>query len=209
MRITVFGATGATGGQVLARALALGHEVVAVARRPEAVPPAARLTVRKADVLDAPSLAGAVEGVDAVVCCIGPTKNFSPGTILSEGVPNILAACERAAVRRLVLQSGITLSDGAELSLPDRWAVRLLRRVFVKACDDKALAERALRQSALEWVIVRAVGLYAAPASGHYTAGPLARVAPLHRLSFADCADCLVRATREPAWVGRIINVGR
>lgn len=209
MRITVIGATGTTGRHVVARALAQGHEVVAVARRPETLPPAARLTVRKGDVLDAESLASAIAGADAVISCIGPTKNLSPGTVMSEGVPNIIAACRRKGVRRLVLQSGITLSDGQELSAPNRWAVRVLRRVFAKACDDKAIAERALQRSELEWVLVRAVGLREAPATARYTAGPRARVAPLLPLPFADCADCLVRATSEPAWVGRIINVGR
>ncbi|MFE6076390.1 hypothetical protein ACFVQB_18110 [Paenibacillus sp. NPDC057886] len=33
--------------------------------------------------------------------------NFSPGTVMSEGTPNILAACQRAGVKRLVMQSGI------------------------------------------------------------------------------------------------------
>jgi uncharacterized protein YbjT (DUF2867 family) len=209
MKLTVFGATGATGRQVVARALALGHEVVAVVRRPETVPSAARLTVRKGDVLDASSLVGTVDGADAVISCIGPTKNLSPGTVMSQGVPNIIAACQRAEVRRLVLQSGITLSSGEELSVTDRWAVRVLRRVFAKAGDDKAIAERALQASGLEWVLVRAVGLREGPATGRYTAGPKARVAPLLPLSFSDCADCLLRAANEPAWVGRIINVGR
>ncbi|WP_269085362.1 NAD(P)H-binding protein [Peribacillus muralis] len=36
MKITVIGATGATGRKVVERALELGHEVIAVARRPEA-----------------------------------------------------------------------------------------------------------------------------------------------------------------------------
>src|ERR1700752_2565030 len=40
-------------------------------------------------------------------------------------------------------------------------------------------------------------------AAGLYTAGPLARVAPLVPLSFDDCAACLLRAaTDEPNWIG-------
>src|SRR5205823_3243712 len=63
MKIAVFGATGGTGKNVVARALAAGHQVVAVARRPEAVAPAAeRLEVKRADVLDAAAVRAALAG---------------------------------------------------------------------------------------------------------------------------------------------------
>jgi uncharacterized protein YbjT (DUF2867 family) len=37
MKLTVFGPTGSTGEQIVRQALAAGHEVTAVARRPEAI----------------------------------------------------------------------------------------------------------------------------------------------------------------------------
>jgi hypothetical protein len=77
------------------------------------------------------------------------------------------------------------------------------------AIIDKAVAERMTQKIDLEWVIVRPVVLVDKPAKGRYTAGPLARVAPLVPLSFDDCADCLLRAaTDEPNWIGKIVNVG-
>lgn len=39
MKIAIIGATGGTGRKVVERALELGHEVIAVARRPEVIPP--------------------------------------------------------------------------------------------------------------------------------------------------------------------------
>ena len=209
MKIAVFGATGATGRKVVARALASGHEVVAIARRPQAIKPAPNLKVFRADVLDAASFVEAVEDADAVISCIGPAKNLSPGTVVSNGTSNILAACQIARVRRFVMQSGITLSKGDELSVANRCALRVLRRIFSKACDDKAIAESAVQQSGLDWVIVRPAGMRDAAPSSNYTAGPKARIAPLAPLSFSDCADCLVRATTDTAWTRKIINVGR
>lgn len=47
------------------------------------------------------------------------------------------------------------------------------------------------------------------PATGNYLAGPRARIFPPKALSHADCADCLVKAATEPAWVKQIVNVGR
>lgn|GEM_PF-3715278 len=69
------------------RALELGHEVVAVARRLEAITPAVRLSTRQGDVFDAPSMAKAIADTDVVISCIGPTKNFPPGTFMSKGIP--------------------------------------------------------------------------------------------------------------------------
>jgi uncharacterized protein YbjT (DUF2867 family) len=42
VKIAVFGATGSTGRKVIERALALGHEVMAIARRPQAIAAARR-----------------------------------------------------------------------------------------------------------------------------------------------------------------------
>ncbi|MFB5676258.1 NAD(P)-dependent oxidoreductase [Paenibacillus terreus] len=228
MKIAVIGATGGTGRKVMKRALELGHEVVAVARRPEVITPAERLSTRQGDVFDASSIAKAIAGTDVVISCIGPSSNlspgsamskgilnmlaanFSPGTVMSEGITNILAACQRAGVIRMVMQSGIGLSDGKELSAGSRWALGIHQRIFSKAIKDKAIAEHAVQRSDLDWVIVRPAGLNDAAATLNYTAGPSARIAPFRPLAFADCADCLVRAaTSEPTWVRKIVNVGR
>ena len=209
MKIAVVGATGATGRRVVTRALAQGHFVTAVARHPERLSPSERLSVARGDVLSPGGLTGALDGVEAVISCIGPDTNLSPGTLMSVGVASILTECKRANVRRFVLQSGINLSDGREFSWANRFAVRVMRRIFRAAITDKAAAERMTQQFDMEWVIVRPVVLMNKAAKGRYLAGPLARVAPLIPLSFDDCADCLLRAaTDEPNWIGRIVNVG-
>jgi putative NADH-flavin reductase len=228
MKIAIIGATGGTGRKVVERALELGHEVVAVARRPEVITPSERLSIRQGDVFDASSIAKAIAHTDVVISCIGPTSNFSPGTamskgilnaiaanfspgtVMSEGIPNILAACQRAGVKRFVMQSGIGLSDGKELSAGNRWALSIHRRIFSKAIKDKAIAEHAVERSDLDWVIVRPPGMNDAAVTLNYTAGPLVRIVPFRTLPFADCADCLVRAaTSEPTWIRKIVNVGR
>jgi uncharacterized protein YbjT (DUF2867 family) len=85
-------------------------------------------------------------------------------------------------------------SDGREFSSANRFAVRVMRRIFIAAITDKTAAERMTQQLDMEWVIVRPVVLMDKPAKGRYAAGPSARVAPLIPLSFDDCADCLLRA---------------
>ncbi|MEK4059826.1 MULTISPECIES: NAD(P)H-binding protein [Paenibacillus] len=52
------------------RALELGHEVVAVARRPEVITPAERLSTRQGDVFEASSMAKAIAGTDVVTVAL-------------------------------------------------------------------------------------------------------------------------------------------
>jgi uncharacterized protein YbjT (DUF2867 family) len=208
MKIVVFGATGGTGKNVVDVALAAGHEVVAVARKPDAVPARDRLTVHKGDVLDASSLAHAFDGADAVICTIGPATNGKPGTLISEGTKNILAGCASAHVKRFVFESGVMVSDGSELSFFGSLAVKLFRTIYPKLYADKVIAEASIKASAMEWVIVRPPALKHAPATGKYQAGPRARIFPASALTHADCADALVKAASETAWTNQIINVG-
>ena len=46
------------------------------------------------DVLAADSIRGTFLGVDAVICCLGPDSNFSPGKLMSAGLANIVAGAE-------------------------------------------------------------------------------------------------------------------
>ena len=199
MKMAVVGATGATGRRVVKHALAQGHFITAGARHPERLSSPDRLSLVRGDVLSPGGLTGALDGVEAVISSIGPEKNLSPGALMSVGAVSILTECKRANVRRFIMQSGIGLSDGLELSCPSRFVVRVSGRIFTASVIDKALAERMTQKIDMEWVIVRPVGLLDKPAKGRYTAGPLARVAVLVPLSFDDCAACLLRAaTDEP-----------
>jgi nucleoside-diphosphate-sugar epimerase len=210
MKLVVVGATGATGRKVVERALAKGHKVLAVSRRPLSdLSPSEHLSFRVADVRDATSLVSVFAGSDVVISTIGPERNLSPGDLMSVGTINILAACREAKVGHFVMQSGITLTDGSDLSMWDRFALRPIRFIYRKALVDKLLAEAATQSSDIDWVIVRPTGLKDAPPTGTYIAGPRARIALLRPLSFSDCADCLVRAASdESQWNRKIVNVG-
>lgn len=209
MKLVVFGATGGTGSQVVERGLAAGHEVTAVARRPEAI---ARthdhLRVVKGDVLDAASVATALAGADAVLSAIGPANNKQPGTLISEGTKHILAACAQHGVRRYVFESGIMVGDGRGLSWFGRRAVGMFRYANRALCADKRIAEDAIRASELDWVIVRPVSLVDGAASGGYVTGVDARLHVATKLTHADVAHFMVECASDPAVVRTIQDIG-
>ena len=208
MKIVVFGATGGTGKQVIERALVAGHDVVAVARDPSKVAARDRVTAVKGDVLDAASCVAAVQGADAAISAIGPADDKNPGTLMSVGTANMVAACTQANVARFVFESGLMLSSGAELSLVSRLGIGVFKRLVKKLHDDKVIAERSITASTLDWVIVRPPGLKDGAFTGTYLAGPLARVNATKTLAFGDVADARVKAAASAEWSKKIVNVG-
>src|SRR5450755_879145 len=95
----------------------------------------------RGDVLSPGGLTGTLDGVEAVISCIGPEKSLLSGTLMSAGVASLVTECKRANVRRFIVQSGIGWSDGRERSFSSRLVGSVSGRIFIAAVREKALAE--------------------------------------------------------------------
>lgn len=163
----------------------------------------------KGDVTDLESLVVALENIDFVLSCFGPANHRKVGNLMSVGTTNIVKACEKNGVKRLVFMSGFVQSEGEEFSFLNNLAIKLLRLYFNESYKDKIIAEAAIQKSTLDWVIVRAVALTKAQPTGQYKAGIKIKVSPFNALPYADCAKCLLDAVEESSWTRQIINVGK
>ena len=104
MRIVIFGASGSTGRLLTGQALAAGHDVVAVTRRPADFPIRhEQLSVVGADVHDGQAIDRAVHGADVVLSALGVPFTRKPVSIYSDGIRNIIAAMSRHGVERVVV----------------------------------------------------------------------------------------------------------
>lgn len=119
MKITVFGATGGVGREVVRQALDAGHEVTAVVRDPARLPVPAHERLRVAtvaDVTDEDALAPVLRGQDAVVSALGSNSNkqarLSP--VAGPALRAIVSAMDRAGVRRLSAVSAAPLGPEHE-----------------------------------------------------------------------------------------------
>ncbi|GAB2846242.1 NAD(P)-dependent oxidoreductase [Lentzea nigeriaca] len=170
MKLAVFGATGGTGVELLRQALDAGHEVVALARDPGAVPVRHdRLHVRRGDVHDPDSVVGVVDGTAAVVSALGIGYRRHATTVYSAGTGNVIAAMRDAGVSRLlaVSTSSVRLpprSRFAEYALARFVLHPLLKRPYA----DMRLMEQEVRASGLEWTLVRAARLTNGRRTGRY-----------------------------------------
>jgi uncharacterized protein YbjT (DUF2867 family) len=108
MKMTVFGATGRIGGEVVRQALDAGHDVTAVVRDP------ARFEVRHAalEVAKVPGLTDpdvlrpALEGSEAAISGVGP-RGRKDGPVASTATRGILRAMEVTGVRRFEAVSAV------------------------------------------------------------------------------------------------------
>src|ERR1700721_288506 len=96
MKLTIFGATGATGTCLTAQALAAGPDVTAVVRDPArlAIPAHPRLRVVTADVMDPASIIPAIAGADAVISAVGP-RGTGPTTVMQDTPRTVLQATQK------------------------------------------------------------------------------------------------------------------
>jgi putative NADH-flavin reductase len=167
VKVLIIGATGTTGQVLMREALAQGYEVTALARNPSAVASEDhRPRVLEGNALDASSVEAAVAGQDAVLSALG-TRSPRPTTLFSESTHNLIGAMDKHGVRRLVCITGVGVGDskGHVGFLYDR----IIRPFVVKNIyEDKERQEEAIKQSDLEWVIVRPAQLTDEPAKGKY-----------------------------------------
>ncbi len=171
--LALFGATGKTGRHVLAQALAAGHTVRALARRPESLDIAhERLTVVAGDVLDAPAVHETVRGADVVVSVFGQVKGSSP-TLQTDGTRKIVDAMAREGIRRIISLSGggLPAEEHDRPKAPDAIIKFLLKLISPQVLADAESHLEVLRASGLDWTVARGPRLTNEPATGTYRVG--------------------------------------
>jgi nucleoside-diphosphate-sugar epimerase len=209
VKLAIFGANGQTGRLATALALNAGHQVVAVTRRPREFPLAGPgLTVSEADVRDASAIRPVVAGVDAVVSTLGVTFTREPVDTYSVGTANIVAAMHAARARRLVVVSSTaaypTRRSRAPLSL--RLVEPILTRTIGKTVyDDVRRMESIVRDSGLDWTIVRPSGLFDLPERTDYVRGEVDPVGAF--TARVDLADYLLSLAADSASARRTVIV--
>jgi putative NADH-flavin reductase len=73
MKLTIFGATGGTGKQLIEQALAAGNEVVAFARTPSKINTShEHLAIVRGELADPAAIERAIRGADAVISMLSP-----------------------------------------------------------------------------------------------------------------------------------------
>jgi uncharacterized protein YbjT (DUF2867 family) len=165
MKLALFGATGLTGGLVLAQALEQGHEVTVLVRDPSRVSLShPRLTVLGGSPIKPDDVERCVSAAEVVIHClgIGGKGDGRPTTLVSDSVRVVLEAMARQGVPRIVCMSNVG-AGGSGTWFANRVVVPLFLRWLRPIIDDKDRMEAALRASDVAWVSVRLPAVVSGP----------------------------------------------
>ena len=199
MQIAILGATGGIGGHVLDWALQAGHPVHALARDPQALAPAAGLTVTRGDALDETAVAEVTEGADAVVSALGPRGAKTPSGLLAGAASNTVAAMQKTGARRLVCVSAAGAYVTGDPNMG--WLIKaVLPRVLAKQFADVRQMEDVIRASDLDWTLVRATRLINRPGTGRYRVSPDYSPPGGGKIARADVAHFIAAVLTEDGW---------
>lgn len=202
MQVTVFGATGGTGREVVSAALAAGHDVRVLVRDPAAVgalPEAVHAEV--GDARDAAAVARAVLGSEGIISAIG-SHTLGRSTLITDCMTTIVGALH-PSTRLLAVSTVGANGSGSQMPLPVRATISLVLR---NAIDDHEGQERAIMASDLDWTIARCVGLTDDPATGSVSVTTSGRVAG-SRIARADVAAWLVASLEDPRYARMAVSL--
>lgn len=201
MQVVIAGGHGQIALHLTSRLSETGDEVVGLIRNPDHAGDVESRggTARVADLeaSRAQELAEHLAGADAVVFAAGAGPGSGAArklTVDRDAAVLLIEACRLAGVRRYVMVSAIN-ADRFDPESEDVF------QVYLRA---KSEADRALRESELDWTIVRPGLLTDDEPTGHVQAGADVDRAEIPR---ADVAAVLAECLRQPASIGRQFNV--
>ncbi|GAB2575327.1 SDR family oxidoreductase [Gracilibacillus alcaliphilus] len=212
MKLTVFGASGDTGIQLVEQLLLDGHKVVAVVRSPEKLKGKLKLSgtqleIRKGDVLNPAVIQNTMTESDAVFSMLGASHQ-EPTTVYSQGIENIIHEMQTSGVNRLICLSAETLKSKQEASFKDRLILSILWKIFFNLYDDMQRMEQKVYQSEVDWTIIRPPRLTKGVKTDKYRIGinqPIPK--SKGRVSHADLAACAMDQLDNPESQHSIVYV--
>ena len=220
MRLVIFGPTGGTGRRLVERAIAEGHEVTAFVRNPSRMGARhQRLRVVVGDAFNPEKVREAVAGNEAVISVLGsrqpsnplrPLRPGDPNGPVSVGSANIIAAMKEHGLRRFMCQTAWGVGESKK---NPGFAGAFFMKVLVPPLlrdeyAEKEAQEKLVRESDLEWIIVRPMILTNGPWTNDYRVGLDLKPGRRPYVSRADVADFLMRRLADDSFVGRAPAIG-
>ena len=218
MKLVIFAATGGIGRSLVDQALAAGHEVTAAVRNPSNLPAGVRGVQVDLSAPDPAAIESAVAGNDAVLSALGPRSRADIG-IAAPGTRAIISAMHATGVRRIVVVSAAPTSTVAVPRRPnpprhdpgDGFVMRhvlspMIGRLIRPHYVDLAEMEEDLRESGLEWTVVRPPRLNNKAFTGRYRRAYGRNIRGGLVMPRADVAHLMLRVLEEPDSVREFVG---
>ncbi len=205
MKIAIFGSTGKTGIELVKQALEQGHAVTAFVRDPARLAiENENLTCVTGDVFDASSVVKAVEGQDAVICALGAGSDLKKTTVRTTGTINIINSMQKNNIKRLVVVTAMGV--GESWNTLSAFNKLFFATLLKSSREDHETQEAAVKDSGLDWTIVRPSGLTETPRTGVYDVGENI-FATTSKIARADIADLILKELEQNALIGKAVTI--
>jgi uncharacterized protein YbjT (DUF2867 family) len=208
--ILLLGATGRTVRLVIDEAIAQGHHVVALARRPQALTPRAGLTVLAGDPAVGADIQRALAGCSAVVSTLNNNRTSDSPFAKPVSAPGFMAGVMRHVVAAMKAQGvprlAVLSAAGAGSSFADMpWIFRVLVRKtnLSHTYRDHDEQEQVVMGSGLQWTVARPVGLHDGAPKGRLVSTYGREPKPGMRIARATVARYLVNCLDDPTLVAK------
>lgn len=191
MKIIVFGASGTIGQHIIKQALDDGHQVTAFARDISKISVThEKLSKVAGDVKNPVSVDSAIPGHDVVLVVLGAGRK---GGVRATGTRNVIQAMKAHDMKRLICQSSLGVGD-SRINLNFFWKYIMFGLLLRPAYADHELQEQYVRESELDWTIVRPGAFTDGERTGEYRHGIFAvEDRPALKISRADVAEFLLK----------------
>ncbi len=202
MQVTILGATGRIGSLAMTEALARGHDLILLSRRPPTAPGSEHASTIIGDVADPNALRRAVTGSVAVIAALGPRTNTSEDELALElGMRNLVAVMEAHGVSRLIALSGAAVDvPGDAKPAIDRVASRIVRLAARHVVGAKQREFDVFSASALAWTALRPPIVTDGAPRGYRLSE---RLSPGARVTRADVAAAMVAQLDDDSFLCR------
>ncbi len=210
LNILVIGANGGIGKQTVELALKAGHNVTAVLRNPAKLTLThANLLVVKGDVMYPETFEEHLEGKDLLISALGTNAINKPTILYSEGNKNLLKAMKKKGLRRAVFISASAIEISPVLPFYVRFAEKyIVQKILRHMYDDLRLMENIIKETDINWTIMRPPRLTDKPVTGEYRFAINSFLKNCLSISRADVAHFMINNITNEATYKATIEIG-
>jgi putative NADH-flavin reductase len=207
MNLLIFGASGATGHELVREALSQEHCVTAFTRNPSKLKiKHDKLKVIQGDIINYQSVEGAIKGHDAVFSALGAASPFKYDQSVVDGVNNIIKAMETNGVDRFIYMSFVGVKESRNT------AGFVIKYIAPKLLSTEVAGhearEKMIKASQLKWTIVRAPTLSNGKRTAQFRSGEgITSKGFTVMISRADVADFMLRQLTDDTFIGKTPSV--
>lgn len=207
MNILIYGASGATGHELVKQALAQGHVVTAFVRNPSKLKVQHQnLKVVEGDVGNFQIVEKSVKGQDAVLSALGALSPFKYDQAVVDGAGNIIRAMESNNISRFIYMSFVGVKESrTNAGFVIKYIAPKLLSTEIAGHEAR---EKMIKQSQLKWTIVRAPTLTNGKHIAQFRSGEnISTKGFTVTISRADVADFMIRQLTDDTFLRKTPSI--